>query len=133
MYQLICRLRKYERGQSLVELALVLPILIILLFGILEFGRVFHSYLVITNAAREGARHGIICRDVTGIKQKVLDSSPGINLEPGDITVNPSTGLTTGVPLTVSVEYNLAILTPVLSEIIPNPVPISATSTMRVE
>ena len=45
-----------ERGQSLVELALVMPLLILLLTGIADLGRAFYSYIQITNAAREGAR-----------------------------------------------------------------------------
>jgi Flp pilus assembly protein TadG len=47
---------KKESGQTLVEFALVLPILLILIFGAIEFGRVFHATHVITSAAREGAR-----------------------------------------------------------------------------
>ena len=45
-----------KRGQSLVEMALVLPILLLLVAAIADFGRAFNSYIVITNAAREGAR-----------------------------------------------------------------------------
>ena len=133
LYQLAKKLRRSKRGQSLVEIALILPILLIILFGILEFGRVFHSYLVITHAAREGARYGIISKDVDEIKQKVQDASPGITLNLSDIDVNPSTNLTAGVPLTISVEYQVDLFTPVLGDIIPNPVPISTSTTMRVE
>ena len=43
------------RGQSLVEMALVLPILLVLVIGAIEFGRLFYTKIVITNAAREGA------------------------------------------------------------------------------
>lgn len=46
-----------ERGQSLVEMALVLPLLLLLLVGIIDFGRAFNNYIIITNAAREGARY----------------------------------------------------------------------------
>jgi Flp pilus assembly protein TadG len=48
--------RRDERGQNLVELALVLPLLLLLLGGIVDIGRAFYSYIEITNAAREGAR-----------------------------------------------------------------------------
>lgn len=133
MFQFLSKLKKSNRGQSLVELALVLPILITILFGILEFGRIFHSYLVITHAAREGARFGIISKDVEQIKQKVLDAAPGIDLKMEDIDVNPSDNLTAGIPLTVTVDYEVELFTPVLADILPNPVPISASSTMRVE
>jgi Flp pilus assembly protein TadG len=47
-----------ERGQSLVELALVLPLLILLLSGMVDLGRAFYGYISITNGAREGARYG---------------------------------------------------------------------------
>jgi len=46
-----------ERGQSLVEAAIVVPLLLLLLAGVVELGRAFYTYIVITNAAREGARY----------------------------------------------------------------------------
>lgn len=48
--------KKSESGQSLVEFALIVPILIILLFGIIEFGWLFNGQITVTSAAREGAR-----------------------------------------------------------------------------
>ena len=45
-----------SKGQSLVETALVLPLLLLIVFGTIEFGRVFNAYLVVSNASREGAR-----------------------------------------------------------------------------
>lgn len=48
-----------ERGQDLIEFALVLPLLFIFLFGALDLGRAFFSYIAITNAAREGARYAV--------------------------------------------------------------------------
>jgi Flp pilus assembly pilin Flp len=50
------RFRKRERGASAVELALVLPILLALVMGIIEFGWIFNGYIIINGAAREGAR-----------------------------------------------------------------------------
>lgn len=49
-----------EKGASAVEFALVLPVLILLLFGIIEFGLLLYDKAVITNASREGARAGIV-------------------------------------------------------------------------
>jgi len=45
-----------EKGASSVEFAIILPVLILILFGIFEFGRAYLDYLAITHAAREGAR-----------------------------------------------------------------------------
>lgn len=46
-----------QRGQELVEFALVLPILFLVLFGAIDLGRLFHATITITNAARVGARY----------------------------------------------------------------------------
>ena len=46
---------KYHQGQSLLEMALIIPILLVLIIGALEFGRLFFTKIVLTNAAREGA------------------------------------------------------------------------------
>jgi len=51
---------KSQKGQSLVEFVLILPLLIILLFGIIEFSVLMYNQAVITNASREGARAGIV-------------------------------------------------------------------------
>jgi len=49
-----------EEGSELIEFALVTPILVLLLAGIFDFGNMFRSYEVVTNAAREGARVGVL-------------------------------------------------------------------------
>ena len=67
-----CAGRATERVQSAVEFALVFPVLLLFLFLIFEFGRVFGSWLLITNAAREGARYAAVqdfsCTGDTGCK-----------------------------------------------------------------
>lgn len=54
------RARTDERGQALVEFALIAPILILLIVGVFELARAWQSYQVITDAAREGARLAVI-------------------------------------------------------------------------
>ncbi|HIQ01886.1 MAG TPA: hypothetical protein EYH30_07120, partial [Anaerolineales bacterium] len=49
--------RKGRLGQTLVEFALILPVLLLLLFGIIEFGAAFHAWLTLEHAAREAARY----------------------------------------------------------------------------
>jgi len=49
-----------ERGASAVEFAIILPLLVVFLFGIIEFSLMFYDKAVITNASREGARYGIL-------------------------------------------------------------------------
>ncbi len=52
-----------ERGVSAVEFALILPVLVLILFGIIEFGLILYDQQVITNASREGAREGILFKN----------------------------------------------------------------------
>lgn len=71
------------KGQALVEFALVLPILLILLLGILDFGRAIAAYNSVSNAARSGARVAIVNQDPAAIEAAV--NSEAISL--GDVAV----------------------------------------------
>jgi hypothetical protein len=73
-------LRRGERGQEVVEYALIFPLLMGLLFGIVEFGWAVLSYNTIANAAREGARFGIIHpTDEAGIEAAARGLTAGLN------------------------------------------------------
>ena len=52
--------RRGQEGQAIVELALTLPLLLLVVFGVFDFGFLFQRYEVVTNAAREGARVGVL-------------------------------------------------------------------------
>jgi Flp pilus assembly protein TadG len=71
--------RRRERGQSLVETAIVFPILLLLLAAVVDFGRAFDAYIVLTNAAREGARWGSVNPElsVADVGQIVVDDVLG--------------------------------------------------------
>ena len=51
--------RRWDKGQSVVELALTLPVLLIIMVGLVELGSILFSQMTVTNAAREGARFGV--------------------------------------------------------------------------
>ena len=55
-----------ERGQTMVEFAIVLPVLCLLLFGAIQFGILFNNYVTLTDAVRAGARKAAVSRQVTG-------------------------------------------------------------------
>ena len=92
------RWRQGRRGTVTVEMALVLPIFTMLVFGIIEFGRGFMIMQLVTNAAREGCRRAIIDgstnTDVTNYIQTFMQSTA--NVAPASttvtITVTPATG-----------------------------------------
>lgn len=80
--------RKKTRGQAVVEFALVLPILLLLLLGISEFGRAFLTLNSLTQAAREGARIAATGGDQTAVNDRVMEVLNAANITPagGGIT-----------------------------------------------
>jgi len=93
-----------EGGQSLVEFAVVLPLLSLLLLGILQFGVAFHNYLSITDAARVGAREGAV-NLASQPCDKATNKVNGLSIPPGS-TVSCTTpdGLVTGKRLVVTIS-----------------------------
>lgn len=99
-----------ERGAAAVEFALLLPLLLLILFGIIEFGMIMYSREVITNASREGARTGIvqaITKPTTGeIQTVVTNYLTGTGVDPNAVTITiAGAGLTAPNTLNVTVTY----------------------------
>ena len=82
----VCRRRK-RSGQALVEFALILPILLALLMGIMEFGFLMKNQLQISNATREGARAASLGKSTTEIKTRVKNTSSPLVVQDGQITI----------------------------------------------
>jgi Flp pilus assembly protein TadG len=74
---MIMKMLRNTKGASAVEFAILLPLLVLMLFGLIEFSLLFFNKQVITNASREGARAGIVARNPrlpeTNIRQIVLN------------------------------------------------------------
>ena len=114
MLKLIRRRRggRGEKGQSLVEFALILPIFLLLLFAIVDFGMGFYSWISITNAAREGARLGAVAATEIQIDDRVHQTA---NLP--DEATNMTVVVTnaqgqSGESVVVQVDYNYDLITP---------------------
>jgi Flp pilus assembly protein TadG len=98
--------RRPERGQSLVEFSLILPVFILLLFGILDMGRAIYAYNTVADAAREGVRVAIVNQIQTSpdcvqdrpiqnpltphwsIKACAAKSAVSLGIQPADVTVS---------------------------------------------
>lgn len=83
-------LQKSSKGQSLVEFALILPILVLVIVGVFDLGRAFFALITINNAAREGARYATLHRgDFDGMKNAAVAEAinSGITITVADITV----------------------------------------------
>jgi Flp pilus assembly protein TadG len=120
---------KSERGQSLVEFALIVPVLIFLLLGIIDFGRVFHAYLTIDHAGREAARTASIGKDVATITSKAVSQGSSIGLTTGQVSV--TTG-SSGTDATITITYPITFLTPIIGSVV-GPLTLKDTTIMRVE
>ena len=86
------RTTRRERGAAAVEFALLLPVLVLLVGGIVDYGRYFFTQLQLTNAAREGARAGIVGGDVVVRATTAGGSTPGWQTPTytGNCTTTPS-------------------------------------------
>ena len=107
-----CSQRHRERGDSLVEFVVVLPVLLLIFFAILDFSRVVYAYSVVANCAREGARTGIITDDVNTIKASAENAAVGLDRSQLQVTVTNPDGDTVQVETT----YNFQLLTPLIAQ-----------------
>jgi Flp pilus assembly protein TadG len=127
-------MRRDERGQSLVETALILPVLLLLLVGILDFGRIMYSYAHLHMAAQETVRMGGLGKNDTEITSFAKDyvqlnevDQLKINISPGDSSRDA------GDYVTVKLEYPFQFFTPFVSSLFSSSLSIKAESTIRVE
>ena len=140
--------RRGDEGAAAVEFAIVLPLLLVLLFGIIEFGVLLFDKAMITNASREGARRAILFQDprpTLGDVQSVVNAYCANHLitfaatpSPPTIATNPAmstlTAASAGTNLTVTVTYPFRfLLIPAFVTSITCNVTLSGVTTMRVE
>ena len=81
------RRARRSRGQTLAEFALVIPVLIVMLMGIFDLGRAIFAYNAITNAAREGARLGIVNQWADKIIERAINMAPTADQDTDAVTV----------------------------------------------
>jgi Flp pilus assembly protein TadG len=98
-----------ERGAALIEMALTLPLLLLVTMGAVEFGRAYQHWQVLTNAAREGARIAVLPGvNDTAVKTRVttyMTSGQLTTPAAATITVTRNTALGPGTASTVVVDY----------------------------
>jgi len=111
----IKRIKSGAPAQELVELAILFPLLMLIAFGVLDLGRLFHSSITIANAAREGARFGTFDPfDSLGIvaATRAEAQSSGIDLSGSTITVScPDGACGSGLPVRVTIQYPFQLVT----------------------
>lgn len=125
-----------EKGQSMVEFALVLPILVLLVMGIIQFGIIFSAQIALTNAAREGARAASVGTSEMNVKSRVINAIEGhstLNLVVGNITVTYPADIGGEVRVVVT-DAVINLIVPVPDVFVPgNVINIDAKASMRLE
>ena len=133
---------KENRGAAAVEFAIVLPLVLVLLFGIIEFSLILYDKAVITNASREGARQGIVFdSNLTDLQKTEKAETVAMNYCQNMISFSSSSSPAVEAPIvngimTVTVNYTYGfLLFPNLefAGVTGGGIPISAVTVMRVE
>lgn len=110
--------RGSERGAVAVEFAILTPVLIMLLLGIMEFGRAYNVQITLANAAREGVRVMAINNKEAAAKTAAINASsvltPGLTAGMIKFTTEPTSTPATcaaGRQVTVTIDYSLSTMT----------------------
>jgi Flp pilus assembly protein TadG len=128
-----------ERGQSLVEFAVILPLLLLIVLGTVDLGMGFKTYIALTNAAREGARWiSIHPSDQAGAKARIASEAITVGLQDGllvadgyGVSFSPNqNNYAAGDKVTVNVEYEYELLFGAITGL--PAIPFTASSTMVV-
>jgi Flp pilus assembly protein TadG len=104
--------KRNDRGAAAVEFALVVPILVLLVIGIMEFSRLYNEQISLTNAARSAARVMAISNDQGDAIDAAIAGAPSLDpaISGGDVSFSPAT-CTAGAIMTVAVDYDAALIT----------------------
>ncbi|MCL6643850.1 MAG: pilus assembly protein [Dehalococcoidia bacterium] len=117
--RLLRRFRETETGQALVEFTMILPLFVLLFMSMVEFGRAFHTWLLITNAAREGARVAAVQSDLSTVQNRIYDSfcanyPSQCNIDPTKVTITTTNVQgSRGSMVSVDVAYQFQFVTPI--------------------
>lgn len=115
------------RGQTLVEFALILPIFILVLVGIFDFGRAVYAFNTISNASRQAVRLGIVDQNVTNLQAEAVKAAVSLGAVPGDVDVafltpNLSGTCTSpvgvGCVVEITVHYQYTAATPLIGNLV---------------
>jgi Flp pilus assembly protein TadG len=127
-------------GQALVEFALVIPLVILLMMGLFDFGRAIYAFNTVSSAAREAARVAIVNPNEAAIQAEAASQAIALGITPASVTVDfrqadlvldcdpPEFGCVA----VVTVPYEWRAITPVIGDII-GPIQISSVSRMPIE
>jgi Flp pilus assembly protein TadG len=140
--------RRNDRGTALLEMALTLPLMLFVSIGIVEFGRAYQTWQVLTNAAREGARIAVLpgtddAAVTTRVRTYISDGQLPHSATAGVVITHNNTiaigaGTTTASRVTVNYPFTFMVLQPIAKLVTPQattgaPITMSVSALMRNE
>lgn len=101
------------------EFALVLPILLLVIFGVIDFGRAVYAYNTIGNAARTAGRVAIVSQADSSIQTAAISQAVALGTQPSDVftSYNCTSPYSIGCIASVTVKYTFHPITPVIGQI----------------
>ncbi len=118
-----------DRGAAAVELALVFPVLLLLVCGIIDFGRAYNAQITLATAARESVRVWALGGTQTQVQDRATAAAPSMTVTATPI---PSTSpCSFGSATTVRVTTNFTYLTPMIKNLAPGLTSLSSDGVMR--
>jgi Flp pilus assembly protein TadG len=125
---------KKKKGQAVLEIALVLPILLLVFCGITDFGRILYSSTHLNMITQESVRLAGLGKSDYQVGQYVSNNTYLVNKDLISVTITPAdTARKSGDYVTVKIDYGINYITPLVGSFLPSPFGISTQSTMRVE
>lgn len=104
------RRTREQRGAAMVELALLLPLLLLLIFGIIQFGRAYNAKIELAGAVREGARSAALGDTEAEVKERIKSAAPAVRLDDDDIEVTACAS--PDAQATVTVQHDITYFIP---------------------
>ena len=123
--------RESGRGSAAVEFALVLPLVLVVILGLVQVGVFARDRVLVEAAARAGARAAALADDPAAVTTAALSAAPG--LDPAALSVTTARDGSRGDPVTVSVTYVDQVRVPLVGWLVGGEVSMTADATLRQE
>jgi hypothetical protein len=127
--------KKRRRGQTLLEWALILPLALLLIMGLVVLGQILSAWLTLHHATREAARAGVVGAPNAEVEAILRDRLYTLDRSQLSCSVDPDqeNERRVGDPFQVTARYGVRLWIPIYSMVLPNPYPLLSVTTMRLE
>jgi Flp pilus assembly protein TadG len=123
-----------KRGQATLEIALALPIMVMVFCGIVDFGRIFHASSHLNIVSQEAARLAGLGKSDTEVVNYVKEKTNLKDKAAVKVSINPvQSARRSGDYVTLGIAYEIKYITPLIGKLLPSPFKINVKSTIRVE